>query len=286
MTSSDESLSKCGIILAVHNRIDDLLANLDILKFYPEVEKIIVCSRPLPDYHRQELSDYRVKFIDGKNRGLGPLLSLTNGLRMLQHLDVVCYRNADDWLFNHDFTRSIFDKMKYYACAGYSWFGVNTINDFTMNELFLRVKEFTQTIEYAEHYFLHSRPWYCEYKIAKWINHTTSSLYRIPGREQEPGIGYIYDSSNHNPDNNRWFNRSWQLIGEHDNNERMQYYLSIRESIPYHQELEKEKHFARWLTADTWNLPDEKEEATINKKTTRNKIHPRLLQSNKHRPKQ
>lgn len=268
---------KCGILLAVHNKIDDLLANLDILKFYPEVEKLIVCSYPLPEM--QDLSGYRIKFIK-TNRQIGPLIALTTGLRMAQHLDVICYRNADDWLFNHDFTRSIFQKMEDFACAGYNWLSVNSNIDYTLNELFLRVKDFTKTIDYAENYFTTSRPWTLEYKMATWINYTTNSFYRIPGREQEPGIGHLGDieglleksgipveeTREKLKNNNRWFNRAWQLIGSHDIADRMEYYNSIRNEIPYHEELEKEKHFSRWLNMpNTWNIPIEGMYSELNK---------------------
>lgn len=63
-------------------------------------------------------------------------------------------------------------------------------------------------------------------------------------------------------DNQRFFNRKWQMIGSHSNYERIKFYRDIRKDIPYVKELEKEIHFNRWLTTtlngQNWNIVKER----------------------------
>lgn len=273
---------KIGFIIGCHGKIDDLMAHLDILRYCPfDHQIIIVHSMDYNDFYMKEIDKYHHVRIDGKGHHIGPLLCVVGGIRKAHELDLdyTCYRNADDWLFSYEFEKENFDLMeeKGYLCAGYSWMGVNNDKDVTLNQLYMNVNNFHQTADDAESYFLRSGKTglICEYKMSRWIKRTLKDMdaqfYRLPDREQLPGIGWeekdipgafaAYDMEI--PDdhwdllqeNNRYFNKKWKLIGSHDNKSRLGYWRRIRSEIPYARKLEKEHHFARWLQATRENLP-------------------------------
>jgi hypothetical protein len=280
---------KIGFILTTYDRIDDLLAHLDILKYYDDEKEIIPIwmKQDLPKYFLDEMSKYKhAHYCDGIKFKIGPLLGLVSGLRKANELGIeyVVYRNGDDWLFNHDFVKENFNIIHQgKTVAAYNWLSHNTVTDFAMNELYLNVSKFMPSIDEAEEYFKKSSDkLLCESKIAKWIkcvlNRDYSSFYRLPDREKSPGIGYelesipfIYEYMKVNLDKNwkdeyksnqRYFNRKWQMIGSHKNYERIKYYNEIRREVSYASELEKEPNFARWisnmLNGLPWNIVKEK----------------------------
>jgi hypothetical protein len=115
--------------------------------------------------------------------------------------------------------------------------------------------------------------------MPRWVNKTCKDVerefYRLPGREQEPGIGWerrdlmnAFLAKGLRPpigfweeleDNNRFFNKEWQLIGSHDIGNRLWYWRKIRGDVPFGKQLEKDFHFHRFLDAahtnKPWNLP-------------------------------
>lgn len=280
---------KIGFILTTYDRIDDLLAHLDILKYYDYPHEIIPVwmNKDSPDYFKEEISKYQHShYYDGIKFGIGPLLGLISGLRKAHEigLDYVVYRNGDDWLFNHEFVKTNFNIMSNgMDVAAYNWLSVGTYSEFAMNELYINVSKFIPSIDAAESYFKNSTDkLLCESKIGKWIkqvlNRNYKTFYRLPDREMFPGIGYEVESipllfeqmktnlaSNWKDmyvDNQRFFNRKWQMIGSHSNYERIKFYRDIRKDIPYVKELEKEIHFNRWLTTtlngQNWNIVKER----------------------------
>ncbi len=273
-----------GIVLSCYDRTDDLMAHLDILKFNKDVRKIAVIYMH-PDAPPKIPHDVELIRLPSPGFTSGPLVSVTHGIRWAaaNNLDYMVFRNADDWMFRHDLTRGWINYMNtnHRIVAGYNWFSVGTMRDITLNENIFRVKRFIDSVDEAEKYFLKSDQSYnCEYKMAWWINRIINGdvnlFYRLPGREQEPGIGWeikdipeIYEKDGKNvpvdvwkklEHNSRFFNRNWQLIGSHDNTSRLFYWKQIRTSVSYCSQLEKCEQFARWIdaanTCSEWNKPD------------------------------
>lgn len=244
-------------------------------------------KKDLPNYFMEEMKKYKHShYCDGVRFEIGPLLGLTSGLRKAKEigLDYVVYRNGDDWLFNHDFVlRTLMKVYENKDIAAYNWLSKDSMLEFALNEMYLRVNVFAPTVDDAENYFRLSKSTaLCELKVSKWIKKVIGKnndrFYRLPGRELDPGVGYEVETLPEvfrqygmpMPDdlpkilesNQRFFNKEWQLIGSHDNYKRYRYYSKIRQDIGYHQELERQKHFSRWLesigTAKKWNLTPEK----------------------------
>lgn len=273
-----------GIVLSCYDKVDDLLANLNIIKFNPRNPKVVVVymhnDRPprLPrgvDLLRVESPGFTA----------GTLISLTVGMRHAANLglDYLVYRNADDWLFNHTLANSWIDEMEEgnKVAAGYNWFGVGTFDEFSMNENIFRVADFIESVDMAEKRFLAlSKFTSCEMNLSWWVKHVLKDLnkefLRLPNREQKPGIGFEVgqvesawkqqfkeqvpeDHWKLLADNQRFFNRQWQMIGSHDNTSRNYFYQQIKHEIPYREQLEKCFHFSRWLRAVQyglqWNKP-------------------------------
>jgi len=279
---------KIGFIISVYEKVDDLMAHLDIFKYCPFQHEIIITymKSDIPERHLQEIQKYHSVSVNGLHFRFGPLLSFIQGIRKAKELglDYVCYKNADDWLFNWDFEKKNFSKMMYkdHSSCGYNWFSLNVHTNFAMNQLYADVNKFFEFVDEVEHEFIRSPlKVLCEFKIGDWILKSIGSwynFYRLPGRERFPGVGhsktaveYIYREILKSPippnifdgyeDNNRFFNRKWQLIGSHSNNQRLILWNQIKEEVEYHKELEKEDNFKRWIEAaqerKIWNLKKE-----------------------------
>jgi hypothetical protein len=276
---------KAGFIIACHNKIDDLMAHLEIFKYCPlEHEVIVVHTMDYADNYMQEIKKHHHQRIDGMGHYIGPLLCAVAGVRKAHELglDYAVYRNADDWLFNYKFEEDNFKKMKSkgYLCAGYNWLNVGVFHDITLNQVYFDVKAFEKTADDAESYFKRSQPGFlCEYKMSRWVRRTLPTnieryFYRLPGREQEPGIGHerrdLWNAFKAKgmqiplgfwerlENNNRFFNLDWQMIGSHDVGSRLSYWRKIRSLVSYGKSIEKETHFARFIEAarnnDPWNV--------------------------------
>jgi predicted O-methyltransferase YrrM len=233
---------KLAVVLGTYDRIIDLLVHTEIISFYKNVDSIVVNAGP---------TDLPVKSIKIPSPGfvLGPILSLLEGLREAHKLgyDYICYRNGDDWIFNRDLVEYNFGLMAQEGVEfqAYNWFNNNNMDEFALNEVYLDVKKFYPHLEEGRNLFLrHSGN--CENRFAWWVRHVNPKFRRLTGREQGGGIGY--SMTNHG-DNNRWFNRSWQLISEHDGRRRHQDYYGIRNDIPYAQELEQKPFMKQWLNS-------------------------------------
>jgi hypothetical protein len=271
-----------GILLSVFNRVDDLLAHLDILSFSPFKILIAYLKKDIPEEHIKEINKHPNLLVYSPGFYLGPPLSLIYGIRKAKELgiDTLLYRNADDWLFDHNFTQMNFDLMNKYKFIGYNWFGQNNYNEFAMNEMYINVEKFYKTSLEAEQMFLaSSQKSMCEFKMPQWIINSIGSwdkFYRLKERETELGIGYNWESIAYYhqiirqpiPDdlwkkydtNNRFFNEKWQLIGSHSNQQRLHYWSRIKNKVPYAEELEKMPNFSKWLDCANnnraWNLPN------------------------------
>jgi hypothetical protein len=284
-------------VISCHNRVDDLLLNLETYKYWPfDLPIIIVHTMDYSDYHIGEIKKHtnHLVRIEGYGHYIGPLLCAVAGVRKANELgfDYLEFSNADDIVYNYNFEKNNFNLMeeKGYLCAGYSWMGVNSDKDITLNQLYMNVKAFSETVDDAESYFLRSgRGFICEYKMSRWVKRTLKNLntqfYRLPDREQIPGIGWeekdlpgafeafgIKIPDNYweaLEENNRFFNRKWQLIGSHDNESRLSYWRKIRSEIPYSHKIEKDYHFSRWIEATRekkpWNLKTEDDPAPLRK---------------------
>ncbi len=286
---------KIGFVIACHEKIDDLMIHLEALKYYSFKHHIIIIhSMDYSADYMNEIKKHTHKRIDGYGHYIGPLLCAIHGVREAHKLglDYICYNNADDIVYNDEFVENNFNNMQSNAClcGGYNWLNVGVFHDITLNQLYLHVPSFNKTADDAEAYFKKSMIDYlCEYKIPRWLKRTCTDIkkqfYRVPGREQEPGIGWerkdIYGAFlakgltvpigfwDKLENNNRFFNLEWQMIGSHDIGQRMLYWRKIRSLIPHGKEMEKEKHFARFVDAarnnKPWNLkttPEPKKEQT------------------------
>lgn len=265
-----------AFILGCYNKIDDLLCHIDIIKHYPFDYKIIVIYMGgIPD-HLEKLKHVNVVNVSSHGFLSGPLLCLTNGIKEAFRLgcDYLCYRNADDWLFNYHFVKNNFDQLRNgVLCMGYNWFSVNSFMDFALNEIYLHVETFHDIVNEMEYDFLYGKKLLCEFKIAKWFQKFRKGFYRLPERERFPGIGHVENideifvakniiKPNNFLDiaktNNRFFNKKWQLIGSHNNLERLFYWQSIQNDVEYASDLVKCTSFIRWFDAATldksWNF--------------------------------
>lgn len=299
-------MKKFGFLLSVHNRIDDLMCHLEILNYCPfPKEIIIVWSGEYKESYMKVIRDYHNVKVQSYGHYIGPLLATVAGIKKANELglDLIVYRNADDWLFNYNFEKSNIKKIEdgKYVCAGYNWLNYGVDFDLTMNQLYLDVGKFYDTCEEANEYFIRSpKGFICEYKMPKWVKSTCdmrTEFMRLSGREQFPGIGIelqdiqklmrqgklslpknyweLWDR------NNRYFNEDWQLIGCHDNDCRIGYWERIRNQIPYSQSLEKEKWFSKFLDAAygklDWNIPDKSEPVIPAKKEPAGKAYKRKI---------
>ncbi len=274
-------MKKLGVVLSCYDKTDDLLAHLDILSFNPHKYPLIIGYMG-KDQCPHEFRQHNLLAFESPGFTSGTLVTLVHALRLAPKLDLdyLVFRNSDDWFFNHDLTQQWFEHLvkNNYLCAGYNWFSVGTHHDITMNEVFVSVPEFSATMDKAEKYILESdQRFNCEYKMAWWMRQTLENpdrqFYRLPDREQEPGIGWevqdipgVYANRGQEvptelwtklEHNNRFFNKKWQMIGSHQNMARYLYYRQIRDDIPYSAELERKYHFNRWmraaLTRGRWN---------------------------------
>jgi hypothetical protein len=282
---------KVAIVLSCYDRVDDLLAHLDIIRFNPYNPRVIVVW-----LHEDDPPELPVwaDLIRLPSPGFtsGPLLSLTRGLKRAADfgMDYVVFRNGDDWLFDHELAQSWLYEVdsKGKLAAGYNWFTVGSFRDITMNENILNVRHFMPTVDEAEKYFLSSDQTYnCEYKMAWWMRKAIpdieSQFFRLPDREQEPGVGWevkdipmIYEKRNEPVPaevmanlvhNHRFFNRKWKMIGCHDIASRYFYWLQLRSTVPYAEKLERCEHFNRFLHAATKKLPWNKQEMNYSRIT-------------------
>lgn len=272
-----------AIILACHNKIDDLMLHLEVLKYYTfPFKTIIIHTMDYDINYMKEIKEYPNRRIEGYGHFISPLLCLAEGLRLAKELDCeyVVYRNADDILYNSSWEKENFKTMKNYLCGGYSWLNVGVNYDITLNQVYLHVPSFYKTITDAENYFKNSSQRFLpEHKLPRWIKKTCNfekDFYRLPGREQEPGIGWerkeipsIFRSKQMRvpfgfweklENNNRYFNSEWQLIGCHNIGDRLFYWEKIKHLIPYAKQHEKDHHFRRLSHAVQnnlpWNLPN------------------------------
>lgn len=282
---------KIGFIISCHNKVDDLMVHLEILKYYPFDKEIIIChSMDYEDKYMNEISKYHHKKIESNNFHVGTLLCLLEGMKLAKtlKLDYIVYNNCDDWCFNYKFVQDNFSIMSDYKAGGYNWFSVNTYDDFAMNHLYLHVPSFNNldkvdflnsrfAKEFKQKFMSPSGEILCEFKLSKWImdNIEENEFYRIPNRERNPGIGhdrsalaYIYNKMLNMPipesilfgynDNNRWFNLEWQMICSHSNITRYGMWQYIKPNVSFAKKIEKDRYFKKWLkvssTGGDWNI--------------------------------
>lgn len=265
-------MKKTAIGIGVHERIDDMDAHLDIMSFAPELTRITVCSNPQTPKSHIERWALRSTLVEIAPSGfqIGPLIALAAALETADSLgcDYLVYRNADDWMFNH---QMVFDRIKImrdmgFLFAGYNWLTYQGHYEFAINEITVHVPSFMACRERMISYFKRSSSHLlCEFKMARWaaIAVPRDKILRLADREQEYGVGneleLLAKTSKKIPDNarynNRFFNRQWQMLGHHDQESRLKAYDSIKEEIPYRHELETMPEFRRWLLAARRNLP-------------------------------
>lgn len=271
-----------GFILSCHSRTDDLLAHMDIIDCYKFKSEIIpiYMRENCQDYFHEEMKKRNGIYRNGIRFEVGPLLALCTGIRRAKEMGIkwVIYRNGDDWLFNHHFIEETYNYMETDGklFAAYNWLTVGGVVEFALNEVWLNVDKFYNYVDEMEDYFMKSNyEFVCEMKLTRWAHRALdgdfSLFHRLPDREQQPGVGYEpchissifyqknipipYNYMEMAEENNRFFNRKWQLIGSHDDGERRVYFSKIRNDIDYCEELVKRRHFARWLSRpDQWNL--------------------------------
>lgn len=274
-----------GIILSTHSRTGDALAHLDVISCYRfEVEVIPVYMRKdSPEKFLRVMEERNAIYLECSRFTLGPLLSLCRGIKRAKEMGLryVLYRNSDDILFNDMFVAEMYAVMEKnnYLFAGYNWLTFKNYSEFSLNECWCNVDSFYPHLDAVEQYFRQeSNSVVCELKLPKLVNLATkfdnSRIYKMPDREQEFGVGYEDETlqlgkgilvergfdwdrlMREREDNTRFFNRKWQMIGSHDNEERHRYYRQIRGDIPYRDELESRENFSHWLSKpDFWNMP-------------------------------
>lgn len=245
------------LLLAFHNRIDDALAHLEILKYYREPLPVItITTHPEPHTLPQVLRN-NLATTPSLGHWCGASVSLIAGMRRAFALgyDAICYRNADDWMFDPDFTADKFALLNDYWAVGYNYISHNSLQDVALHELYLRLLPFVPSLDVAHKYFTELRAGggslAVEIRVMRWLKRVLPDMdkfYRHPDREVQPSINLSTEE-----DNNRWFCRNWKFVGFHDNIERKKHYNLIRDQIPYAADLEKEEHFSRWLNGTKWN---------------------------------
>lgn len=269
-------MKKTAIGIGVHERIDDMDAHLDIMSFAPELTRITVCSNPQTPKSYLDRWALRSTLVEIAPSGfyIGPLMALAAALEAADSAgcDYLVYRNADDWMFNHQL---VFDRVKAmrdmgFLFAGYNWLTYQGHHEFAINEITVHVPSFMSCRERMVHYFNKSSAHLlCEFKMARWaaLAVPRDKILRLADREQEYGVGNELELLNHIaatlgkkiPDdvrnNHRFFNRQWQMLGHHDQEGRLKAYDLIKDEIPYRHELEMMPEFRRWLLAARRNLP-------------------------------
>jgi hypothetical protein len=144
-----EKNKKLGIVLSCYDKLDDLLAHLDILSFNPYKNPIFIGYMG----HEQvpsELKKHHLMQFESPGFTSGTLVTLMHALRMASSMgiDYLVFRNADDWMFDHELVHQWFTHIvnNDILFAGYNWFSVNTFRDFAMNEVFISVPHFMETL--------------------------------------------------------------------------------------------------------------------------------------------
>jgi len=253
-------MSDFCFILACHDKVEELLCHLEILTFYPDpYDVIIVHSGPDPLPSVDILRGVTVVKSEntGANPPLGAALALLNGiiaarrppLPYVQHtFKYMCYRNCDDWLFNHKHTLETLEKMKTQGkkMAGYNWFDEGVYTNLTLNELFADMAIFEGLdLEEWRRFFKEKIIKKCEFFVADKLFPLLKrgEFLRFIEREHGTGVG-VYERYQHN---SRFWNEKWVMIGHHNQDEKRHVYHNVRHLIPYADELEKKENFALWL---------------------------------------
>jgi hypothetical protein len=251
-----------AFVLSNYNRDESLKCHLEILKYYPEKVKIIVVHMGKTPI---QLENCILLNLPDSGFKIGPLVALMKGIEIAWEHGVskICYRPSDDWVFNHKRVQENFARKAIFQ--GFNWFTTNTMDDFSLTDCYLNIERFIKTYEeYANWALFYERDLACERKLARWVKLTLTSqedFHRLENRERTPPIGYKKEEidlgfqvvgqprpSNYNDDhNNRFFNEAWQLVGDHNEQDRASNYTKIRKSIPYVAGLEKEPNFQKWL---------------------------------------
>jgi hypothetical protein len=247
--------SKLCFILACHDKIVETLAHLDILKYNPIVQGIIVIHSG-HHYLGNNIYNYPYFKVPPVGYGVGAFLALVKGLREAKKLNYTHahFSNGDDWMLNTTLSEETYKKLfMHYKACGYNWLSYNCYADIALNEFFVDLSVFSDPVleEYEKNASRGQMPGgACEVALVKLLERsgvTHERFYHIPGREMQVHMGVGYQAGFQNL-NNRWFNEEWQLIGSHHQEWRKRYYNKIRNSIPYHEELEKERFFGGWFT--------------------------------------
>lgn len=260
------------VIVACHDRLDDLSVQLEIQRLVAPKASVVVVHTgqgPLPSGARD--GEVLLSAIGFKE---GPVAALIAGLAWASENGFVkcVYRNADDWMMSPEFHASssavVGGGVK---AAGYCWLSRGGLDDLAFNELWLDVGTFSPISGRLREIVTGEN--FCEVAAGKWVKEAVgeAAFHRLQGREAWPPIGILdRDISmlgNINGDgltgmfwraresNTRFFCRSWQLIGSHDNAERLSYWKSLREAVAIAGALEAGPAFQRWLRHAQAGLP-------------------------------
>jgi hypothetical protein len=235
---------KLAFCLATHNQENLLLAHLDILRSFPDHHDVLVFYSG-----KQKLPILHHKYPAQPSHQLGSITAFICALKKTLELnyDVMVYRNGDDWMLNHILVQKHLSSFS--RVAGYNWFSQNNDDNIALNNVYVELKHFR-----GMNFDIDFEKQYCEQYLARLLD-IKKGFYRLPGREIPNGIGNAHEEPL-DPDNNRWFNREWQLITSHDNVQRGKYWRSIRDQIPYLAQLEKSSWFGAWLESAGCDCPD------------------------------
>ena len=239
-------MDKPTIFVSCHDRIQELLCYLDILKFNqqkPDVHVLYSGTQPLDIDH--------IKFTPKKRQHQCAVISMcVQALREARQRGIkrFCINNGDDWMFKHELTNQRFEMLDTHDMCGYNWFGANNLDNLAVNELYIKTASFDDVDVDAFEYNIikhHDPNPSVEHEISKLFKQPTCKFGRLANRESPDHAGGMLDWRIAH--NNRWFNRMWQLIGAHDPWQRWELYKSIRHTIPYHTELEQLHNFGKWF---------------------------------------
>jgi hypothetical protein len=253
-------MSDFCFVIGCHDKVEELLCHLEILTFYPEPYDVIVVysgTSPLPNV--DILKNVLVVPSENSPRPpLGAALAFWKGvftvrrppLPYIQHtFRYMCYRNCDDWIFNHEHVLETLDILKNHdkKLAGYNWFDVNKFTDLALNELYLKMIIVEgQRLEEWETYFKQKINRKCEMAVAEKLFELVKpeEFYRLVERESEYGIGNF----DRTPNNTRYWHEKWLLLGHHDQiGKREMYKKMVRNRISYHDKLEQKENFKKWV---------------------------------------
>jgi hypothetical protein len=254
-----------GIFLGCHDRLGELIPNLDVCKWTGYPTYVLLSNRITWDHPEP------VRYIDvpaGKTSNQGAGWHMMKALEWANELgiDKMLYNNGDDWVLRRTVIHNAFATSSH--LTAYNWLGSGYDGDFATNVNVFDVKWWcdpyvipksgkTRLQEGFSHFSNLNNS--VEHNFANWVRFCDAKWERLPNRECGGGIGHFIDDPDE-WDTSRWFSRHWQLLGHHNQCRRWQRYQQLKGKyggIEGVEELEAMPRFRRWMDTceEVWGIP-------------------------------